>query len=418
MRNLSIKSRCTVFPSEPAFRLLNGRFAGRCMFPNLPSFEWYNEDAERHLERILPLIVSPSLVHLELTIKDVSCAQAILPALAPAYDSLQSIYVTQSDSEPVQEFSTLLVKCNPRQLREFYVDARLSRATFLHAAQLPNLQFLGTKAIQADEPEPHDREPLPPTMFPSLQCLYVGGLDADSVWLKSFERIGSESLERLKLKLSEAATAWKVLYLTLAGLWRGGFHRTLTDLIIGCQGSFSGLEVNGTVIEHLLSFTQLTSLTISFICGQNQCGHKLSDEDLEKLVKAMPNLEYLVLGEEPCSIPAKTSIKSLEAIAQHCKHLTSLTIHTNVEAVIAGSFVHHGTSGRYVVLAHPGSVECPLHTITFGCCHVPGGEDGAVTFALTLLEMFPHLRRVWSSDETLPWKFISGLVTSSRMSPP
>lgn len=412
MRKLYIAPGCAALPSESAFRLLNARFSGRCMFPNLLELEWCNKYRERHLLHIFQLAVSQSLTDFKLSLHDASYVPTVLSALAPAHSSLRSIYIALSDPELAQEFSTLLFKCTPHRLCNFAIDAPVSRAAFLHASQLPNLRYLEVKAIQADGSE-HDEAQLPTTMFPSLRYLCVGELCANSIWLPSLKRIDSKNLVGLVLKLKNVGAARTALHLrALKDLQPRGLHRTLTMLAIDCKDNFSGLEVNRATVEHLLPLTQLTSLAISFTCGLNQCGHKLSDEDLELLVKAMPELEDLTLGETPCSIPADNSIKSLVAIAEHCKHLRQLSIHVNVGASITGPPVAGPPDVEGPTLRNHDLVECPLRIVTFGPCLIPSGEKGVHTFASTLLRLFPRLHTVAGSGNP-QWDLVRSVVAAS-----
>lgn len=379
------------------------------MFPNFLELEWFNEHWEPYLSHILPLVVAPSLQSVHLGLENASHTRMVLSALAPAYHSLRSIIITRCDSGLVQEFSTLLLKCVPHQLRFFIVDAPVSQTAFMKASQAQHLQFFEVKTVQAEMLGPHhDTRQCPKTMFPSLQCLFIRGLCSGSILLWSLPRINSTNLEGLLLELENVTAAREALHLkALRDLRPRGLHRTLTMLMIQCKADFSGLRVDQATIEHLLPLTQLTTLAISFVCGQNQCGHQLSDEDLERLVKAMPKLDSLSLGRRPCSIPANNSIKSLMAIAKHSKYLKELSIHTNVEAITRSSVPRSSLEDRALV-------GCPLRTITFGSCPIPNREQGVQAFTSTLLRLFPGLHSVGSPDRDPQWDSVSKVVVASR----
>jgi hypothetical protein len=160
----------------------------------------------------------------------------------------------------------------------------------------------------------------------------------------------------------------------------------------------------------------MTHLEIEMLCGR-RCPFKLSDEDLEELVKAMPKLESLFLGSFPCSHPANNTIKSLVSIAKHCKRLCELVIHTNVEAVIDG-VSQRGYWGGNQASGDPLSifVGCPVQAIIFGPCFIPDEGRGAIIFALTLLRLFPCLHEVDfypPTPESEPlWDMVKGLITT------
>jgi len=413
MRSLSPTPLNAVFPSQIALELLNARFSGCCMLPNLREIRW-NAYKERHAALVLPLTVSPFLTVFNLWLVDTSHAQVVASSLAPAYDSLRSIVISWNDSEIVQEFSTLLLKCNPNQLRDFGVDSPLSWTAFLHASQLPNLRYF---VIQADAAIPPSGASLPTTMFPSLRYLDIRGIDTDSTWLQSLKRIYPGNLGGLILEFKHATAVKKTLPVTLAHLRSTALHQTLAELTIDLRGGYCpSFEVDGTTIEPLLSLNQLTTLVISFVCGQGKCGHKISDEDLEKLVKAMPKLRFLALGAKLCSVPTNNPVKDLVAIAKHCKHLKKLTIHTNVEAII-NSF---SDRGDFLVedptFGGPALGGCPLRSIIFNPCPIPNGVQGVKIFASTLLRLFPHLAEATSTCPVSPeWKLVGAFITALRL---
>ena len=163
------------------------------------------------------------------------------------------------------------------------------------------------------------------------------------------------------------------------------------------------------IVENLLPLSQLTMLHLSFVCSPDMCGYKLSDEDLEKLVKAMPNLKSLALGMRPCSRPADNSIKSLAAIAKHCKHLKKLVIHTNVEAVISDPNYHPGEDP---ILGEPALVECPLLSITLGPYSRLREQPVAEKFASALLRLFPHLANVETTGAGLGGSLVTQCITA------
>jgi hypothetical protein len=380
-----------MFPSELALELLRARFSNRRMLPNLRKLDWDNTcAATRDIKIILPLFISPFLTTIKLTLKNASHAQAAAPLLAPAHNSLRSIYIAWKGPGLVQELSTLLLECNPNQLHEFNVDSPVPWKAFLYASQLPNLRHW---TIKPDGMEPPSGASLPTTMFPSLKSLLVKGIDADSIWLQSLARIHSKRLETLGLDLENPVTAKEVLPTAFKYLRSSGLHQTLKKLSIRPQGpDFFGLEIDGRTIEDLPPLNRLTVLDISFICGPDKCGPKLSDEALERLVKAVPNLESLFLGKAPCSRPVDNSIKSLVAIAKHCKRLEKLVIHINGEAVISH---YKRYRGEDPILGKPALVGRSLRSIATG----PGSwirdpRCDPEMFVLVLLRLFPRLNEV------------------------
>jgi len=415
------RMRCLVdhrsdFPSDAALELLNTRFSGRCMLPNLQIIRWIAA-SPKHLEQMLPLIVSPTLTEfrLGLNVPDPLDALQLVPfleALAPAYGSLVGIRIcdpTIHDPQTIRAASALLLKCNPNKLRYFHVDSALSTEAFIHATQLPNLEEF---VIRADATEPSI--PLPTLMFPSLTSLEINTTDSRSPLLQTITRIQSTTFTTLGLEFS-ADTVGTFLPMALTALRPRGLHETLTSLSITPDGIF---DLDGATIQPLLFLSQLTLLEISLLCDHGRCPFKLSDGDLEGLVKAMPKLTLLSLGPIPCSHPANSTMKSLVSIAKHCKYLEELIIHTNIEAIVTGVFECGEWDDRPPDDPLPTFVGCPLHSIIFGPCFIPGEQRGAMIFALTLLRLFPRLIAVaafhGTPERDPQWELMDGVIVADR----
>jgi len=280
-------------PSEVALVLLNKRFSGRCMMPRLRDIGWLGAPSE-HFGVMLPLIVSPVLTNFRLGIftQDTLNASQVVPvlkALAPAYNSLVEVRVGHHavhDPQTIRAASDFLLKCNPDKLRTFRVISSLSTEAFIHATQLPNLE---TFVIVADTTEPGVQ--LPTSTFPSLKSLEVFATDTRSPLLQTISHIQSNTLKILQLEFP-AATSETFLPTTLAALRPRGLHQTLTILFVSPEGDF---DLDRTTIRPFLFLNQLTQLDITLVCTQDRCSYKLTDEDLEELVAAMPKLEILSL---------------------------------------------------------------------------------------------------------------------------
>ena len=404
-------------PSEAALRLLNARSSGRCMLPKLRDIQCFSAPRE-HLEQLLPLVVSPVLTNFLLGFNIHSNLDGfqlvpILEALAPAYNSLTEVriyYPTPHDPQIIHATSNLLLKCNPDKLRDFTVISALSAEAFIHATQLPNLEMF---VIRTDMTEVD--VPLPTSAFPSLKSLEIDATNTRSPLLQTITHIRSRTLTRLELGFP-AATLETFLPATLAALQPGGLHQTLTTLSINPKGD---VDLNGAAMRPILFLTQLTNLEIRFFCDQGRCAYKLSDENLEELVTAMPKLRLLSLGSFPCSRPANSTLKSLASVARHCKHLEQLSIHTNVGAIVNG-LLQGGYRREDFAPEDPLAVFAgsPLHTIIFGPCPIPNEEQGAMIFVLALLRLFPRLKSVAvfppGRERDPLWELVDSVVTTYR----
>jgi hypothetical protein len=254
--------------------------------------------------------------------------------------------------------------------------------------------------------------PLPTSMFPSLTSLDVDAIDGTVLPLlpKIITHIQSKTFRTLHLTFRATAPG-TFLPTTLMALQQRGLHQTLTTLSVKPVGHF---DLDIAFIRPLLFLTELAHLVIEFSC-RDRCPYKLSDEGLEELVKAMPKLEDLCFGTFPCSRPTNNTIKSLVAIAKHCKRLKVLVTHTNAEAIVNEmSQPTNWWDGQ--TSEDPLSVfaGCPLRDTLFGPCPIPNEERGAMAFALTLLRLFPGLQSVATSslEEDPLWETVNELIAT------
>ena len=406
-----------IIPSKQVLELLNTRFSDGCMLSKLRDIKWYDASLG-HLELTLPLIVSPVLTNfcLGFSPNPLNASQLLpaIEALAPAYNSIVEFRVSDSvihDPLIVDAASTLILKCNPETLRHFHIESTLSREAFVHATQLPNLESFVLEIGPDDETE--HGVPLPTLTFPSLESLDIHAIHTThSPFLGTIAGIQSKKFSKLTLEFQ--AAEWRTLFPPmLVSLQHSGSHQTLTSLSIKPAGHF---DIDAAFIRPLLFLTQMVWLYIDVAC-EPLCAYKLSDEDLEELVKAMPDLKLLHLGRRPCSHPANNSIKSLVSIAKHCRHLFELQIHTNVEVVVSGVSQHGGWGGDRTS-GDPPSVfaGCPVSEIVFGPCFIPNEQQGAVLFAFMLLRLFPRLNSVVVYDSISEsghlWEMVKGIINT------
>ena len=140
----------------------------------------------------------------------------------------------------------------------------------------------------------------------------------------------------------------------------------------------------------LLSFNQLKELVIKFSC-RGGCSSRVDDEIIITLAQAMPKLEILQLGRAPCQVPSNATVQGLIALAHCCIGLSILCIHFQTESLIvaiAGEAVPSvpGSESR------PPRGDCALTSLEVG--NIPMPPHCALTAALTLLRIFPHLLNI------------------------
>ena len=403
-------------PSQDAVQILSNRFSTKPMLPLLRSLTWLFVSSAR-LQSCVPLLVSPHLAHIRLHFRDNSPEHClpVIQTLIGAAGSLESVEITPEFDRPEMQdaVSTLLLSCNSNLLHRFCVASPISGAALLHAVQLPELQEFSLRGGT-----PGLTDPLPLMMFPSLRTILIsmGGLPT---WLEILRHIQSKFVTELSVDFEVGDD--KNLLTISTHLQHSEIHRTLTELRL-CPGE--GWIIDKASISPLLVLGELTFLGIFTECQEERCIFSLSDQDIERLAKAMPKLEVLSLGV-PCSAQMRDdlTVKSLLAIAKYCKALKALEAHINCESIVMstyerevpGSFPSHTkipsttTSSDYD--------GCPLSLATFGSCPIPMDGEGGVVVAMTLLRLFPRLSRVrWSGLGKLPpWWFVSAIVADHNL---
>ena len=393
-------------PGQDAVRILSTRFSKKPMLPLLRTLSWLFVPSER-LQSCVPLIISPHLAHLRLHFEDNSPEYCIpiLKILTKAAGSLKSVDITPDfDSAEMRDaVSELLLNCKPNLLREFRVASPISEAALLHAAQLPGLINFslrgGTPAMTG---------PPPLTMFPSLRTLLLSAGDSPT-WLELLRHIQSKQLTHLLIDFERGDT--DTLPMLSTHIQHSGMYKTLTVLNLHPGDEWI---INKISIAPLLALGELVSLTIYTACGDDHCLFLLSDKDIERLAKAMPNLVFLSLGA-PCPAQMRNdlTVKSLLAIAKHCKHLRTLEMHVNCESIVMSAYEREDPVARYIPPTGPPDYDgCPLGLVTFGSCPIPMESEGGIIFAMTLLQLFPRLFEVqWNPPGlTPPWSSVNALI--------
>ena len=401
-------------PSRDAIQLLSARFSTKPMLPLLRSLDWVLVPSTR-LQTCVPLLVSPHLAHVRLYFGDNSPERClpVIETLIDAAGSLESVEIIPEFDRPEMQdaVSKLLLSCNPNLLSRFCVASPISEAALLHAAQLPELREFSVRGGT-----PGLSDPLPLTMFPSLRTILIsiGGLPT---WLEVLRHIQSKHLTDLSIDF-EAGDDDNLPAIS-SHLQYSGIHRTLTELRL-CPGE--GWIIDRVSIAPLLVLGELTSLAIFTDCGEDQCIFLLSDKDIERLVKAMPKLEALSLGT-PCpeQVRDNLTVKSLLAIAKHCKALETLEMHINCESIVTstdgrefpGLFDFYTRVPSEAISSDYGG--CPLRSAIFGSCPIPMDGEGGIILALTLLRLFPRLSEVrWYPFETLtPWLSVGAILADN-----
>ena len=301
--------------------------------------------------------------------------------------------------------SQLLMQCNSYRLRKFNIDSSTSAPALRHILQLPSLEefWLVVDSLQLPDP-------LPITVFPNLRLLDVE-YSGEPTWLQLLLAIENPVLTSIFVQCSgsDVALFAEAFHLVMTEC---GMHELLQEFRVRSQDEF---KITPRLIACTLPFKSLTSLKVLSECSPTVCQtFDLTDNDIDSLVKAMPRLESLAIGEGPCEAPSQITLKSLYTISRQCPRLTTLQIHFNPTFFVTGVV---GDSESHVALGltdlkTPPSDLCSVTTLDVGDILLPPESNVSYIMALGLLGVFPRLEKLEYEDSD--WADVDELIGVCR----
>lgn len=393
--------------SSAALHLLQLYSSSSPLLPNLVSLNWDSD--ETFLPFISPFL-SRSLTSIVIDVPRgaSSMVPPILTTLSTLSPDIREIQVERLFHGPSTEeaSSQLLMQCNPYRLRKYNVDSPISTSALRHLIQLPSLEEFWLVVDSFQLPDP-----LPIVVFPTLRLLDVE-YRGDPTWLKLLSAIENPVLTSIFVECSASNVAqfMEAFQLTMTGC---GMHERLQEFRVRSQDEF---KITPQIIVCASSFKNLTSLKVLSVCSPGICQtFDLTDSDIDLLTKAMPRLESLAIGEEPCGVHSQITFKSLYTISRQCPRLTTLQIHfdptlfvTKVDADSESGDVALGLPD----LDTPPSDLCSVTMLDVGNIPLPPESNTSYIMALGLLGVFPRLEKLEYDDGD--WEDISDLIGVCR----
>ena len=222
---------------------------------------------------------------------------------------LQHIRFQRTPRDPViiAAVSEFVLSANRSALWTIDVDSPLTEEALEAIRNLPNLHEL-SMVIKRDVPPPS-------LLLPALTHLRVV-YDEEEDCLRMFRGATLEKL--LSVRFTPQSEQ--------IGDFLGAFEEVA--LAASVQNTLSSFRIDtrrswNPVFSPLLSFKQMKHLAVRFPCDDG-CSSRVDDDAVINLAQAMPKLEFLQLGAEPCRIAAGVTVKGPEALAHHCQNLWSL----------------------------------------------------------------------------------------------
>ena len=329
----------------------------------------------------------------------------ILTRLSTLSPGIREIQIERLYHNPSTEeaSSQLSMQCNPHLLRKYNIDSPISASALRHIVQLPSLEefWLVVDSFQLSDP-------LPTIVFPSLRLLDVE-CNGDPTWLKLLPAIEDPVLASIFVECSDVAQFMETFHSTVTGC---GMHGRLKEFRVRSQDEF---RITPQIIACTLSFKNLTLLKVLSECSATCQTLDLTDDDIDLLTRAMPHLESLVIGENPCRVASKITFKSLYIISRRCTRLTTLLTHFNPTLFVA-KVDEDSASGNVALglsdLSTPSSDLCSVTTISVGNTPLPPQANTSYIMALGLLGVFPRLEKLEYDDGY--WEETSDLIGICR----
>ena len=143
----------------------------------------------------------------------------------------------------------------------------------------------------------------------------------------------------------------------------------------------------------LRSFADLTSLTISCICGDPEwnlsCSFQPTDEDISELGRGLPHICTLSLGLG-CRSPRLATFSSLLSLSRTCGHLENLSIRVDFLSII-GVFNQPDHPSLRANDARPPKTKSRLSVLRVGDSPLPDTPSCEWAVALALVSIFPSI---------------------------
>jgi len=324
----------------------------------------------------IPLLISSKTVDINIKFcanpPIVSVASTIvrLPKLCPNIRSLVLNYLPRN---PVitEAVSEMLISCNRDTLQMFLATSPLTEEARGVLYQLPKLRQLRTVFQGATL--------LPPVTLPSLTTICVV-YDHGNEWLQGFRGATLGELNAVVFSPSVSARIGNFLEEFQSVALTIPAQNTLSSLVFRTSQSWN------PNYSSLLVFKQLTKLEIEFSCDTG-CSSRVDDDIVISLAQAMPKLEILQLGKDPCWDPSGVTLKGLVALANRCLHLSKLRVHLHVEELVeATTSTEPPLPSKHAAVVP--RMDCDSMVLQVGETPIPEEEELGV--ALTLLHVFPQ----------------------------
>ena len=371
------------------------RTTNKPFLPRLKTFQC--TDATEAFIPFIPLLLSPKTIEITIAFAQGSptvAVASVISRFSSLCPDLEYINLTDLPKNSVitDAVSEMVLGCNRDCLRVFQVDSPLTEEAREVVYQLPKVTHLWVAIEGATS--------LPAVVLPDLTAIDVECED-DLSWLRGFRGARLEKLKSVGVASEHSHT----------GDFLGEFEsvaRTTTAQNTLSRFGFRTSRSWNPNYRALLSFRHLKQLEIDFSC-HNGCSSTIDDDMIADLTQAMPELEILQLGEDPCKTPTGVTVNGLIGIAYRCPYLSKLRIHFQATSLVdaAVAAATQSLSDREPVVQRR---DCALTDLEVGEIPIPPRSRSKIPFIL--LQIFPHIENL--KFKTQEWKTVAETVNDFR----
>lgn len=272
--------------------------------------------------------------------------------------------------------SETLLTCNRDTLQVFNAACPLTEEARKVLFTLPNLRQLRT-VVQGPTS-------LPTIVLPNVDLIHVeydSGLD----WLQGFRQATIGGLKTVgflnasgSAPIGDFLKEFQSVALTISA------QNTLSEFRFCTSQSWS------PNYSSLLVFKQMTKLEIEFSCHTG-CSSTVDDDIVIDLAQAMPELELLRLGKQPCHTVGGVTFRGLVVLALRCARLSKLHVHLQANRLAEATSRTEPPSTSAPTAVIP-QTNCALTDLQVG--ETPISESATLVVGLTLLQIFPEILNI------------------------
>ena len=383
------------FPPVEVFSVIQLYTINEPLFPNLKSlFLW---GLEGSYIPYIPLFLSSrtTSIFLSLSGSDLPTAViasmvATLSTLCPDLQEISLYSDLPKDPAVIAAISGLLLDANQNILQKLAVNSPLTKEAGEVIYKLPNLCDLSV-VIERETS-------LPPAFLPNLTNLTIS-CDNEGDWPQLFHGAILGKLESIVFYPQSEQI----------GDFLEAFERAALSSSI--QNTLSKFSLSASFpwnpnYSSFLPFTQMKDLEIEFSCDGG-CSSKVDDDIIVNLSQAMPELQSLKLGDDPCcQYTTGVTAKGLMALAHYCRWLAHLRIHFQVASLTTPPAISEVTP---YAEPPPSWTNCGPLDLIVGDTPMP--EGSALVLALTLLRIFPRITVIYFDNKG--WEKVDDAIYDS-----